>query len=757
MQQTGAEQREKKVKPTGITIRLRLLIGFVLMALVPALAIAAGSTIMGFYNGRQQAHDRLESVASLKELEINAWIEKLQNDLVSVSNEEYALERMRVVLDLAQSNKYLNAYNKVTRNRLLRILEQTERYDSVFLINLSNQIILSTDPNLEGKEPDITDFIVKELDSNVQSLICSGSEMELQVAVAIRDAEGETLGVLAGNAQLENLVNILEGRTGLGQTGKSYLADINGAIFTSEGTCLAYNSSMQPVNIDEDGSETYTDYRNVTVIGVRRWIPGIQTTLVIEQDLSEALRATLSTLEVNLGIALGAVVLAIGASWVITRGIATPIADLAHTSTRIAGGDLERVAKVEREDEIGTLARAFNSMTRQLRELITNLERRVEERTRALTRQTIQLETSAQVSREITSVLDIDQLMQQVVNTIQEAFGYYHVSIFMLDQSANQLVLQASSGSLNPQRRRLDLNHNSLNGVAVLTNEAVLIQDTAQDKRFLTDDNLPDTHSELVVPMRVGKAVIATLDVQSEEPNSFTPEDVLVIQSLADQIAIAIQNARLYRQAGQAATLEERQRLARELHDSVIQSMYSLTLLLEGGRRLAKTGQLDNAEDYFVDLWEIARQALKELRLIVYELRPPELESEGLVGALQQRLDAVEGRAGIDARLLVTGDLKIPPAIEQVLYRVAQEALNNTLKHSAATEITVQFDASDGHITLQIEDNGKGFQILKVADMGGMGLLTMHERVAEIGGKLLVGSRPGTGTTIKVVIEVNND
>lgn len=743
-------------KSSGITIRFRLLLGFVLMALITALTIAAGSMVMGFLNGRQQALDRLESVVSLKELEINDWIEKLQNDLVSVSNEEYALERMRVVLDLAQSNKYLAAYNKVTKNRLLRILEQTGHFHQVFLVDLNGRVVLSTDPAQEGRQADLDLPRPVETAPYIQPLVCSGPEPPLIVAVAIKDENGELLGALAGRARLNHLTGILQNRTGLGSTGKAYLAGLNGALFTSMGICEGIDPALPPPAVaDGSSSGMYDDYQDTPVIGVRRQIPLLESTLVVEQDQSEAFLATLSTLGVNLGITAFAVLLAIGASLGITRGIAAPIADLAHTSTQIATGDLEREAKVARNDEIGTLARAFNSMTKQLRELIVNLERRVEERTSALQRQALQLETSAQVSREITSVLDIDHLMQQVVNTIQEAFGYYNVNIFMLEQAVNQLVLQASSGSLEPQHQRLALDRDSVNGIAVLTNEAVIIQDTGRDERYLADDNLPATRSELVVPMRIGRDVIATLDVQSEEPNAFSPEDVLVIQSLADQIAIAIQNARLYRQAGQAATLEERQRLARELHDSVIQSMYSLTLLIEGGRRLANTGKLDDAEAYFYDLWEIARQTLKELRLIVYELRPAELDSEGLVGALQQRLDAVEGRAGIDARLLVTGDPVIPREVEQVFYRVTQEALNNTLKHSAATEITVRLEAAGDRIILQIQDNGKGFSVSGAADAGGMGLATMRERVNEIGGQFVLDSTPGKGTTI--IIEVEHD
>jgi signal transduction histidine kinase len=211
-----------------------------------------------------------------------------------------------------------------------------------------------------------------------------------------------------------------------------------------------------------------------------------------------------------------------------------------------------------------------------------------------------------------------------------------------------------------------------------------------------------------------------------------------------------VESARLRQLAEQAAVLEERQRLARDLHDSVTQSLYSLTLLTEGGRRLAESGNLENVQDYFVDLGEIAFQSLKEIRLLVHELRPPVLEQEGLVGALQQRLDAVEGRSGVNARLLVQGKIELAEWVEKELYSIALEALNNALKHAAATALTVRIRAQQGDIEVEIEDNGCGFEISDVVDMGGIGLSTMKERAERLGGTMTIRSTPGKGTTIRV-------
>ena len=168
---------------------------------------------------------------------------------------------------------------------------------------------------------------------------------------------------------------------------------------------------------------------------------------------------------------------------------------------------------------------------------------------------------------------------------------------------------------------------------------------------------------------------------------------------------------------------------------------------------MAAAGDMEGAQAYFSDLEGIGLQALKEMRLLVYELRPSALEKEGLVGALQQRLDAVEGRANVEARLLVEGTIDLPAAIEAALYGIAQEALNNTLKHASATAVTVRLRPGDGgQVALEIADDGCGFDPQAVGSQGGMGLASMRERADLVGARLEVISAPGQGTTVKVIV-----
>ncbi|MBN1137190.1 MAG: GAF domain-containing protein [Anaerolineae bacterium] len=746
-------------KPRSTSIRANLLIGFVGMALLPAMAIAAGSSLVGYYNGRQQALDRLQSVAALEELEINTWLQALQSELTTTANEEYGLERVQVVLDLARDNKYLNAYNKVTRNWLGRLVADIQHYDELFLLDLRGQVALSTDAGHEGDSHAGEAYFVHGLEGpTVVPQFCAGSAI---VAVPIHHRNGELLGVLAGRASLAPLAQILRGRTGLGTTGKSYLADSTGILLSADSACgfpapAGPDSGKVPGDVEaaiashSSGAGVYDGFRDVSVVGVYRWLPGLQATLLVEQDTAEAFQAMGASLAVNLGVALAAVLLAVGAALLISRQIARPIVGLAMAAARIATGDLGHEATIDRADEIGVLAGAFNSMTAQLRELIDGLEDRVEERTQALQRRALELETSARVSREITSILDIDDLMARVTALIRDAFGYYYIQIFLVDRTSGALVGRAASGPPGPQDLRLPLRGNSLNARAAETREAVLVNDVSQDSRFLADEHLPETRSELVIPLRAGDNVIGTLDLQRAEKDAFGPEEVLVLQSLGDQIAVAIENARLYDRSRALAVVEERNRLARELHDSVTQSLYGLVVFAGAAREVIEAGDGQRARQHLSRIEGAAQKALKEMRLLLYELRPPTLAEEGLVGALQQRLNAVEDRTGLQVRLLVDGEIDLPAPVEEGLYRIAQEALNNALRHAGAGSVTVRLQADAERLELVVEDDGCGFDVAAAADRGGLGLASMRERARALGSQLEIQSRPGAGTTVKV-------
>lgn len=200
------------------------------------------------------------------------------------------------------------------------------------------------------------------------------------------------------------------------------------------------------------------------------------------------------------------------------------------------------------------------------------------------------------------------------------------------------------------------------------------------------------------------------------------------------------------------AVEKERSRMAMELHDSVTQSIYGMKLLADAAQRFTSAGMTRNESETLALLSETAQRALKEMRLLVYELKLPELEQVGLIGALQQRLDSVEKRAGVEASLVTRNVASYSAPIEEMLYRVAQEALNNSLKHAAAKSVTVSLSQVDGQIELQVADDGKGFDPKMRDEQGGMGLITMRQRAERLGGELQIISNSGEGTRVELRI-----
>ncbi|MEZ4541015.1 MAG: PAS domain S-box protein [Chloroflexota bacterium] len=203
-------------------------------------------------------------------------------------------------------------------------------------------------------------------------------------------------------------------------------------------------------------------------------------------------------------------------------------------------------------------------------------------------------------------------------------------------------------------------------------------------------------------------------------------------------------------EAATRAAVEERRRLARDLHDSVTQSLYSLSLMAETARRHASAGDRQATNDYVNRLGELAQHSLKEMRLLVHEMRPSLLEKEGLAEALQARLDAVERHSGIRAKLVVNIERNLPSQVQLQYYRVAEEALNNALKHAHASAVWVTIRAVADSATMEITDNGRGFDPAVASASGGLGLTSIRERMEHLGGSAEIETAPGKGTTIRV-------
>lgn len=385
----------------------------------------------------------------------------------------------------------------------------------------------------------------------------------------------------------------------------------------------------------------------------------------------------------------------------------------------------------------------------EIQKLNEGLEQRVADRTR-------ELSALYNVTAVASEAVDLETTLRRLLEQSLAAMRSHVGAIHTLDDSGCLLQLDVQQGlspSVVAQVNPVPVGE-GLPGWVIEHGEALLVSKLSTDSRAPQLNGMTELQIYVGVPMRTGGQTIGVLSVFGEEGQQFNVEEVALLASIGDQVGVVIENARLRQRAEQAAVMEERGRLARELHDSVTQSLYSLTLLAGGGQRLARAGKLDDVETYLADLGAIAQQALKEMRLLVYQLRPPVLEREGLIGALQQRLDAVEGRSSIETRLFVDEDLELPAQVEEELYWIVQEALNNALKHAVATSVAIHVHVKSKQVVLEIIDNGQGFEYRISEYSGGMGLISMRERAAKLGSSLIINSKPGHGTTIQICVNI---
>ncbi|HEY6606228.1 MAG TPA: GAF domain-containing sensor histidine kinase [Gaiellaceae bacterium] len=348
--------------------------------------------------------------------------------------------------------------------------------------------------------------------------------------------------------------------------------------------------------------------------------------------------------------------------------------------------------------------------------------------------------------------LSVEEVLQRLVHSARTLAGARYAALGIPDDDGgfSQFLTSGMSEKLIASLGPLPRTHGML-GAMLETAEPFRTQDIHQDPRFngWWPRGHPDMHSFLGVPIVAPEGVIGAFYLTEKEGESnFTVADQELIQLLAAHAAIAITNARLYEQSRELSILSERNRLALELHDAVSQKLFSLVLNAEAAATLLDR-DANEARAQVVKLQELATQALDELRSLIFELRPPDLERDGLCGALRKHVDVL--RRLQPTQIELKGDLELAPDLrrDQDVFRIAQEALQNALRHAHATHILLRLRAEDGRLLLDVEDDGVGFDP-EAADVRSqrLGLTSMEERAQRLGARLEVRSAQGAGTTV---------
>ena len=376
------------------------------------------------------------------------------------------------------------------------------------------------------------------------------------------------------------------------------------------------------------------------------------------------------------------------------------------------------------------------------------LEQRVVDRTRKLSA-LYQVMTLAAEQSDLKTLLQ--EALAWVLKAVHGDAGTIH---FLEHQTASlhMAVQEAISEEMRQQLAQLS----PIKGLAadILATDKPFITADIQTEHPISQEIDNQLHAYAGLRIDVRGQALGVLSIFRDNQRPFSEGDVALLVSVADQIGTAIENAQLRRENERLLVLDERNRLARELHDAVTQSLYSLTLFAEVNQRYARAGDLENVIAYAQRIGETAEKSLKEMRLLLHNLRPSVLQDAGLVDALQQRLDAVEQRAGIQTKLVADDEIVLPGHVEESLFHIAEEALNNSLKHACATAVTLTLRQTASHLILTIQDDGCGFNVNQLKDSGGMGLYNMRERTQLLGGTVQIDSQPGH-TAVTIILSLD--
>lgn len=390
------------------------------------------------------------------------------------------------------------------------------------------------------------------------------------------------------------------------------------------------------------------------------------------------------------------------------------------------------------------------------------LEDLVAERTREIEQRRQQLEALYRADEELYGHLRLNQVLQAFVDIAVDILQADKSAMMVWDEQRERLVLRVARGYRPETRAQMSFAPGEgLVGLVASTGELAIVEDTRTDSRVVRRIiEAEGIRASIHVPVRVAGRVFGVLNACYVRPHTFGEDEQRLFTALAQRAALAIENAQLYERAQELAVVEERSRLARDLHDSVTQTLFSISLLSETLPALWESDP-DEGRHLLVEVQRLSRGALAEMRTLLLELRPAAVVEASLGDLLRQLGETVTGRTGVPVTVTVEGRCTPPTDVHMALYRIAQEALNNVVKHAQATQVVVslrsvpptsQEDARKvgGSVELCIKDDGCGFDPACLAP-DSLGLDIMRERAQSVGARLEIESQPECGTRVTVV------
>ncbi len=793
----GSVPERSRIPTTGMRGGLgrTLLTAFLVLAIVPLSTITWYATQSERGDIQREVTAKLSSVATIMETQVQQWVEYRTRNLSLVA----ALPDTRESVNaLVNSSGQADAARDRLNAQFSALLAQDPAFHRLAILDDAGQPLVTvtgddlSSPRLAPSPEQATcrrSIPPTDIDNTTLTI-------QQTVAAPASEATAHPVGTLIGWLDPCALVETMQAVQSLGASGEVYLVSDDG-IALSQGQSVA-SPGIETALSGANAEGLYTNYAGDPVIGVYRWMPELGLVLVAEQSQEEAFapndNVTAAVVGATLGVALVTAVIAA----VVTRQITRPIVRLTESALRIAEGDMEQHVPVRSRDEIGILAYVFNRMAADLKTLYDDLEEKVAQRTALLQkanyqiqRRAIQLATTVEVSQAATSILEPDQLLREVVRLVHESFfSYVYVGILLLDETDERALLKEATGNreemTGTRADSVPVNESTIIGRAALTGEPCIVRWEAEEAQqsFLS----PYLRAEAALPLRMGDQTIGVLNILSTEEDDFNADDVSVLQNVANQITIALENARTYVTEREAAKrLRELDRSKRRFLANMSHELRTpLTNIIGFSRLMLKGIDGDLSEQQLEDVQIIYHNGQHLLGLIndlldvsqieagLMELEFREVNLSDLITSVMATANALVRDKDIELQQSIPPTL--PPVqadaarIRQVLLRL----LTNAAKFTEQGTITVRTWPTDGNVMISVSDTGVGIppedheRIFQQFEQGslengrrpngaGLGLALSKEFVEMHGGQMWVESELGQGSTFFLSLPISQE
>lgn len=774
-----------------------LLTAFLLLAIVPLSAISWYATLRERQDVQREVTAKLSSMAALVETQVRQWADCRVADLALLAALPDTRENADTLLTAlsvdSQDEGVANSTGarEALRAQLRAALERDSAFRRLALLDSTGRVLISTDPESEGSaaEQILALAPVSGQPAGLQFVTLDpAADVGLIILQRIAGLEGQEAGFLVGWLNLSELADSLRAIE-LGQPGEIYLVDAN-RVALPQGQRVD-SAGIEMALRGESTAGLQENYAGVPVIGVYRWIPELGLALVAEQAQAEAFATADSVAATVVGATLIAALVTAVSAAVVTRQITRPVVRLTESALNIAAGDLAQQVPVTSRDEIGILTYVFNHMAAELKALYDDLESKVAERTALLQkanyqiqRRAIQMQASLEVGQAVTSILDPDRLLPQVVRVVRNRFVYSYAAVYTTDEDGTYLLLRAYDGEADPfpgQRIPCELP----GPVGRAFRERIPV---VESRPIAVKIGPPAcyTRSEAALPLCLGEQTLGVLHVQSTDEEGFDQDDVSALQNVATQITIALENARAY--AVELEAVKQLRELDRSKRHFLANMSHELRTPLNNiigfSRLMLKgiEGPLTEQQQY--DLQIIYQDGMHLLGLIndlldisqieagLMELDFQEVDLADLIHSVMATASALVRDKDIELRQEIAADL---PKVQADLVRIRQvlvHLLANAAKFTERGTITLRAWSADGHVLVSVSDTGSGIppedheRIFERFDQGsladgrrrngaGLGLALCKEFVEMHGGSIRVESEIGKGSTFTFSLPLN--